>query len=49
MDLPITQYGGRMGKDEEGNDLDDDFISSKVFQNLKCMLNTKDFLTRCLK
>ena len=28
-DLPITQYGGRMGKDEEGNDLDDDFISSK--------------------
>ena len=48
MDLPITQYGGRMGKDEEGNDLDDDFISSKV-QNLKCMLNTKDFLTRCLK
>ena len=29
MDLPITQYGGRMGKDEEGNDLDDDFISSK--------------------
>ena len=29
MDLPITQYGGRMGKDEEGNDVDDDFISSK--------------------
>ena len=29
LDLPITQYGGRMGKDEEGNDLDDDFISSK--------------------
>ena len=29
FDLPITQYGGRMGKDEEGNDLDDDFISSK--------------------
>ena len=28
-DLPITQYGGRMGKDEEGNDLDDDFVSSK--------------------
>ena len=29
MDLPITQYGGRMGKDEEGNDVDDNFVSSK--------------------
>ena len=29
MDLPITQYGGRMGKDEEGNDLDDNFVSIK--------------------
>ena len=29
MDLPITQYGGRMGKDEEGNDLDAAFVSSK--------------------
>ena len=29
MDLPITQYGGRMGKDEEGYDLDADFVSSK--------------------
>ena len=29
MDLPMTQYGGRMGKEEEGNDLDDDLISSK--------------------
>ena len=26
---PITQYGGRMGKDEEGNDLDDNFVSIK--------------------
>tara|TARA_B100000900_G_C20115767_1_gene527818 strand:+ start:67 stop:513 length:447 start_codon:yes stop_codon:yes gene_type:complete len=29
MDLPITQYGGRMGKDMDGSDLDDDFISAK--------------------
>ena len=28
-DLPITQYGGRMGKDESGDDIDDDFISAK--------------------
>ena len=28
MDLPITQYGGRMGKDEEG-DIDDNFVSAK--------------------
>jgi len=27
-DLPITQYGGRMGKDEEG-DIDDNFVSAK--------------------
>jgi|TARA_B110000003_G_scaffold267605_1_gene296067 hypothetical protein len=27
-DLPITQYGGRMGKDEEG-DIDDNFITAK--------------------
>ena len=25
---PITQYGGRMGKDEEG-DIDDNFVSAK--------------------
>ena len=28
-DLAITQYGGRMGKDESGDDIDDDFISAK--------------------
>ena len=28
LDLPITQYGGRMGKDEEG-DIDDNFVSAK--------------------
>jgi len=27
-DLPITQYGGRFGKDEEG-DIDDNFVSAK--------------------
>ena len=27
-DLPITQYGGRMGKDEDG-DIDDNFVSAK--------------------
>ena len=27
-DLPITQYGGRQGKDEEG-DIDDNFVSAK--------------------
>tara|TARA_B100001996_G_scaffold282291_1_gene222671 strand:+ start:233 stop:655 length:423 start_codon:yes stop_codon:yes gene_type:complete len=27
-DLPITQYGGRFGKDEEG-DVEDNFVSSK--------------------
>jgi len=26
-DLPISQFGGRFGKDLEGNDLDDDFVS----------------------
>ena len=28
-DLPITQYGGRIGKDESGDDIEDDFISAK--------------------
>ena len=27
-DLPITQYGGRFGKDEEG-DIEDNFVSAK--------------------
>ena len=26
-DLPLSQFGGRFGKDIDGNDLDDDFIS----------------------
>ena len=28
-DKPITQYGGTFGKDIEGNDVDDNFVSSK--------------------
>ena len=28
-DMPITQYGGTFGKDIEGNDVDDNFVSSK--------------------
>ena len=30
MTLPLTQFGGRSGKDEEGNDIDDDGISHKI-------------------
>ena len=30
MSLPLTQFGGRMGKDEEGNDINDDGISHRV-------------------
>ena len=28
-DMPITQYGGTFGKDIEGNDVEDNFVSSK--------------------
>tara|TARA_B100000927_G_scaffold65974_1_gene52039 strand:+ start:971 stop:1399 length:429 start_codon:yes stop_codon:yes gene_type:complete len=28
-DIPISQYGGRMGKDLEGNDINDNFIDAK--------------------
>ena len=28
-DLPITQYGGRQGKDTEASDIDDNFVSAK--------------------
>ena len=28
-DLPISQYGGRLGKDLEGNDVSDNFIDAK--------------------
>ena len=27
VSVPLTQFGGRFGKDIDGNDLDDDFIS----------------------
>ena len=30
MSFPLTQFGGRMGKDEEGNDINDDGISHRV-------------------
>ena len=30
MSLPLTQFGGRFGKDVEGNDINDDGISHKV-------------------
>lgn len=36
-DLPLTQFGGRFGKDEEG-DIDDDGISHKVEGGLKLQL-----------
>ena len=30
MSMPLTQFGGRKGKDENGDDIDDDGISHKV-------------------
>ena len=30
MSLPLTQFGGRVGKDETGEDINDDGISHKV-------------------
>ena len=36
-DLPLTQFGGRFGKDEKG-DIDDDGISHKVEGGLKLQL-----------
>ena len=36
-DLPLTQFGGRFGKDEEG-DINDDGISHKVESGLKLQL-----------
>ena len=30
ISLPLTQFGGRFGKDEEGNDINDDGISHRT-------------------
>lgn len=30
ISVPLTQFGGRFGKDEEGNDINDDGISHRV-------------------
>ena len=30
MSMPLTQFGGRKGKDENGDDIDDDGISHRV-------------------
>tara|TARA_E500000178_G_scaffold18943_1_gene17869 strand:- start:5588 stop:5998 length:411 start_codon:yes stop_codon:yes gene_type:complete len=30
ISIPLTQFGGRFGKDEEGNDINDDGISHRV-------------------
>ena len=30
MSMPLTQFGGRIGKDENGDDINDDGISHKV-------------------
>ena len=46
--LPITQYGGRQGKDTEASDIDDNFVSAKGL-NLKLHVEWERLPTKMFK